>query len=69
MSLVTGTARTGEAAAVAEAPLSGERLVEVGKAILQLCSVVKGELETIAKPKLLGLESCNPSPAATFPGC
>jgi DNA-binding transcriptional LysR family regulator len=32
---------------------AGERLVEVGKAILQLCSVVKGELETIAKPKLL----------------
>jgi DNA-binding transcriptional LysR family regulator len=28
-------------------------LVELGKAILQLCSVVKGELETIAKPKLL----------------
>jgi DNA-binding transcriptional LysR family regulator len=32
---------------------AGERLVEIGKAILQLCSVVKGELETIAKPKLL----------------
>jgi DNA-binding transcriptional LysR family regulator len=32
---------------------AGERLVEVGKAILQLCSVLKGELETIAKPKLL----------------
>src|SRR3984893_15133302 len=32
---------------------AGERLVEVGKTILQLCSVVKGELETIAKPKLL----------------
>ena len=32
---------------------AGERLVEVGKAILQLCSAVKGELETIAKPKLL----------------
>jgi DNA-binding transcriptional LysR family regulator len=32
---------------------AGERLVELGKAILQLCSVVKGELETIAKPKLL----------------
>ncbi len=32
---------------------AGERLVEVGKAILQLCSSVKGELETIAKPKLL----------------
>jgi DNA-binding transcriptional LysR family regulator len=32
---------------------AGERLVEVGKAILQLCSVVKGELEAIAKPKLL----------------
>jgi DNA-binding transcriptional LysR family regulator len=32
---------------------AGERLVEVGKAILQLCSVVKGELETIANPKLL----------------
>jgi DNA-binding transcriptional LysR family regulator len=32
---------------------AGERLVEVGKTILQLCSVVKGELETIANPKLL----------------
>jgi DNA-binding transcriptional LysR family regulator len=32
---------------------AGERLVEVGKAILQLCRTVKGELETIAKPKLL----------------
>jgi len=32
---------------------AGERLVEVGKAILQLCSAVKGELEAIAKPKLL----------------
>ena len=32
---------------------AGERLVEVGMAILQLCSAVKGELETIAKPKLL----------------
>ena len=32
---------------------AGERLVEVGKAILQLCSAVKGGLETIAKPKLL----------------
>jgi DNA-binding transcriptional LysR family regulator len=32
---------------------AGARLVEVGKAILQLCSAVKGELETIARPKLL----------------
>jgi DNA-binding transcriptional LysR family regulator len=32
---------------------AGERLVEAGKAILQLCSAVKGELETIANPKVL----------------
>ena len=32
---------------------AGERLLEVGKAILQLCSTVKAELETIAKPQLL----------------
>jgi DNA-binding transcriptional LysR family regulator len=34
---------------------AGERLVEVGKAILQLCSVVKGELETIAKLLRIGI--------------
>ncbi|MGO9237379.1 MAG: LysR family transcriptional regulator [Methylocella sp.] len=32
---------------------AGERLLEVGKTILQLCTTLKGELETIARPKLL----------------
>ena len=32
---------------------AGERLFEAGKAILQICNTVKGELETIARPKLL----------------
>ena len=32
---------------------AGERLFEAGKAILQICNKVKGELETIARPKLL----------------
>ena len=32
---------------------AGERLLEAGKAILQICNKVKGELETIARPKLL----------------
>jgi DNA-binding transcriptional LysR family regulator len=32
---------------------AGERLLEAGKTILHLCSAVKGELETIARPKLL----------------
>ena len=32
---------------------AGERLLEASKAILQICNTVKGELETIAKPKLL----------------
>jgi DNA-binding transcriptional LysR family regulator len=34
---------------------AGERLLEAGKAILQICNTVKGELETIARPKLLRL--------------
>ncbi|HEX3494209.1 MAG TPA: LysR family transcriptional regulator [Methylocella sp.] len=32
---------------------AGARLFEVGKAILQICSALKGELETIARPTLL----------------
>jgi DNA-binding transcriptional LysR family regulator len=32
---------------------AGERLLEAGKAILKICNSVKGELETIARPKLL----------------
>jgi DNA-binding transcriptional LysR family regulator len=32
---------------------AGERLLEAGKAILQICSAVKGELETIARPNFL----------------
>jgi DNA-binding transcriptional LysR family regulator len=32
---------------------AGARLLEAGKAILQICNTVKGELETIARPKLL----------------
>jgi DNA-binding transcriptional LysR family regulator len=32
---------------------AGERLLEAGKAILQICNAVKGELETIAKPNAL----------------
>jgi DNA-binding transcriptional LysR family regulator len=32
---------------------AGERLLEAGKAILQICNTVRGELETIARPKLL----------------
>ena len=32
---------------------AGERLLEASKAILQICNTVKGELETIARPKLL----------------
>jgi DNA-binding transcriptional LysR family regulator len=32
---------------------AGERLLEAGKAILQICHTVKGELETIARPKVL----------------
>ena len=32
---------------------AGERLLEAGKAILQICNTVKGELETIARPKVL----------------
>jgi DNA-binding transcriptional LysR family regulator len=32
---------------------AGERLLETGKTILHLCNAVKGELETIARPKLL----------------
>src|SRR3984893_18452910 len=32
---------------------AGKRLLEAGKAILQICNTVKGELETIARPKLL----------------
>jgi len=32
---------------------AGKRLFEAGNAILQICSTVKGELETIARPKLL----------------
>jgi DNA-binding transcriptional LysR family regulator len=32
---------------------AGERLLEAGKAILQICNSVKGELETIARPRLL----------------
>jgi DNA-binding transcriptional LysR family regulator len=32
---------------------AGERLLEAGKTILQVCNTLKGELETIAKPKLL----------------
>ena len=48
---------------------AGERLVEVGKTILQLYSVVKGELETSPNRSFCGLEYCNPSPVATFPDC
>jgi len=32
---------------------AGERLLEAGRAILQICNTVKGELETIARPKVL----------------
>jgi DNA-binding transcriptional LysR family regulator len=32
---------------------AGERLLEAGKAILQICDSVKGQLETIARPRLL----------------
>ena len=32
---------------------AGERLLEAGKTILQICNTVKGELETIARPKVL----------------
>jgi DNA-binding transcriptional LysR family regulator len=32
---------------------AGERLLEAGKAILQICNTTKRELETIARPKLL----------------
>ena len=32
---------------------AGERLLEASKAILQICNTIKGELETIARPKLL----------------
>ncbi|HUI21461.1 MAG TPA: LysR family transcriptional regulator [Methylocella sp.] len=32
---------------------AGERLLEAGKAILQICNTVKGELETLARPKVL----------------
>jgi DNA-binding transcriptional LysR family regulator len=32
---------------------AGERLLEAGKAILQICNAVRGELESIARPKLL----------------
>jgi DNA-binding transcriptional LysR family regulator len=32
---------------------AGQRVFEAGKAILHICSTLKGELETIAKPKLL----------------
>ena len=32
---------------------AGARLFEAGKAILQICKTVKGELETIARPKVL----------------
>jgi DNA-binding transcriptional LysR family regulator len=32
---------------------AGERLLEAGKAILQICNTVKGELESIARPKML----------------
>lgn len=34
---------------------AGERLLEAGRTILQICNTVKGELETIARPKLLRL--------------
>jgi|SRR5579875_201275 DNA-binding transcriptional LysR family regulator len=33
--------------------LAGERLLEAGRAILQISNALKGELETIARPKLL----------------
>jgi DNA-binding transcriptional LysR family regulator len=33
--------------------VAGERLLEAGKAILQMCNTVKGELESIARPKVL----------------
>jgi DNA-binding transcriptional LysR family regulator len=32
---------------------AGQRVVEAGKAILQICNTLKGELEAIAKPKVL----------------
>jgi len=32
---------------------AGERLLEAGKAILQICNTVKGELGSIARPKVL----------------
>ena len=32
---------------------AGARLLVAGKAILQICKTVKGELETIARPKVL----------------
>jgi DNA-binding transcriptional LysR family regulator len=32
---------------------AGERLLNAGKAILQICNEIKGELETIAKPNAL----------------
>jgi DNA-binding transcriptional LysR family regulator len=33
--------------------VAGERLLEAGKGILQMCNTVKGELETISRPKIL----------------
>ena len=32
--------------------VAGERLLEAGKAILQICNTVKGELDSIARPKV-----------------
>jgi DNA-binding transcriptional LysR family regulator len=32
---------------------AGERLLEAGRAILQICNTVKGELDAIARPKIL----------------
>ena len=34
---------------------AGERFLEAGRAILQTCNTLRGELETIARPKLLRL--------------
>jgi DNA-binding transcriptional LysR family regulator len=36
---------------------AGARLFEVGKAILKMCSALKGELETAARPMLIRIEA------------
>jgi DNA-binding transcriptional LysR family regulator len=46
---------------------AGARLFEAGKAILQICSALKGELETIARPMLLRIGILQFQAAGFFP--